>query len=102
VGLTETASNRLPAIPASLKPSPAPLPRSSPLIYEDMLKIEIDFFEACAKGVMCPIGTGAIDYPGINKALRELGYIGWAPLSKNATRETLTPVCATSPGASSI
>lgn len=51
-------------------------------IYEDMLKIEIDFFEACAKGVMCPIGTGAIDYPGINKALREIGYTGWVTVEQ--------------------
>lgn len=51
-------------------------------IYDQMLKIEIDFFEACAKGVMCPIGSGVIDYGGINKALREIGYTGWVTVEQ--------------------
>lgn len=51
-------------------------------IYDEMMKIEIDFFEACAKGVMCPIGSGVIDYAGINKALRELGYTGWVTVEQ--------------------
>lgn len=51
-------------------------------IYDEMMKIEIDFFEACAKGVMCPIGSGVIDYAGINKALREIGYNGWVTVEQ--------------------
>ncbi len=51
-------------------------------IYDEMMKIEIDFFEACAKGVMCPIGSGVIDYAGINKALREIGYTGWVTVEQ--------------------
>lgn len=51
-------------------------------IYDEMMAIEIDFFEACAKGVMCPIGSGVIDYAGINKALREIGYNGWVTVEQ--------------------
>ena len=36
--------------------------------YADVMGRRIRFFEACAEGVMCPIGRGRIDYP----ALREL------------------------------
>lgn len=51
-------------------------------IYDELMQIEIDFFEGCAKGVMCPIGSGVIDYAGINKALREIGYNGWVTVEQ--------------------
>ncbi|VEA98942.1 putative epimerase/isomerase [Klebsiella pneumoniae] len=37
----------------------------------------IDFFTACAEGVMCPLGSGAIDYPAIKDFLARRGYQGW-------------------------
>jgi inosose dehydratase len=36
----------------------------------------IRFFEACAEGVMCPIGRGVIDYPAIRALLGRIGYEG--------------------------
>ena len=33
-------------------------------VYADVMGRRIRFFEACAEGVMCPIGRGRIDYPG--------------------------------------
>ena len=32
-------------------------------VYADVMGRRIRFFDACAEGVMCPIGRGRIDYP---------------------------------------
>lgn len=37
----------------------------------------VRFFEACAEGVMCPIGRGAIDYPAIRSLLERIDYQGF-------------------------
>ncbi len=37
----------------------------------------VRFFEACAQGVMCPIGRGVIDYPAIRALLERTGYAGF-------------------------
>jgi inosose dehydratase len=37
----------------------------------------IRFFDACAQGVMCPIGRGVIDYPDIKQLLEGIGYQGY-------------------------
>jgi len=46
-------------------------------VFERILKERIRFFEACAQGVMCPIGRGVIDYPAVRRALDEIGYHGF-------------------------
>ncbi|MCG5480484.1 MAG: TIM barrel protein [Ensifer alkalisoli] len=46
-------------------------------VFRRVLGEEIRFFEACAQGVMCPIGRGIIDYPAIRQALDEIGYHGF-------------------------
>jgi inosose dehydratase len=51
-------------------------------VYDQMMLIEIDFFEACAKGVMCPIGKGMIDYSSINILLKEINYQGWITIEQ--------------------
>ncbi|MCY6371141.1 TIM barrel protein [Clostridium ganghwense] len=51
-------------------------------IYEDVIKREIGFFEACKENVMCPIGQGIIDYDDINKALLEIDYKGWITIEQ--------------------
>ena len=42
----------------------------------------IRFFDACAKGVMCPIGSGSISYPAIRALLTELGYGGYITIEQ--------------------
>lgn len=51
-------------------------------VYEEVLGEHIRFFEGCGKGSMCPIGTGALDYPGIRKALDEIGYSGYITIEQ--------------------
>lgn len=45
-------------------------------VHEQVLGQRIAFFDACARGVMCPIGKGVLDYAAIRSALREIGYAG--------------------------
>lgn len=45
-------------------------------IYREVMGQRIRFFDACAKGVMCPIGKGIIDYPAIRRLLQDIDYHG--------------------------
>jgi len=54
----------------------------NPQIFASGLKRELDFFSACAEGVMCPLGQGAIDYPAIRAFLAERDYQGWITIEQ--------------------
>jgi len=47
-----------------------------PVVFDQVLNEHIRFFAACARGVMCPIGSGVIDYPALHDLVHELGYVG--------------------------
>ncbi len=47
-----------------------------PQVYARVMQQRIRFFDACAEGVMCPIGQGMLDYPAIHALLTERGYRG--------------------------
>jgi inosose dehydratase len=51
-------------------------------VYEEVMNEKIAFFDACAKGVMCPIGKGDIDYPQIKKVLEEIDYHGYITIEQ--------------------
>lgn len=38
---------------------------------------QVGFWEACAAGIMCPIGEGVVDYNKVQQALTDIGYQGW-------------------------
>ena len=46
-------------------------------VFDRVMGEHIRFFEACAQGVMCPIGRGVIDYPAIRQLLDRIGYQGF-------------------------
>jgi inosose dehydratase len=46
-------------------------------VFDQVLKQRIKFFDACAQGVMCPIGRGVIDYPSLYRLIQTLGYEGY-------------------------
>jgi inosose dehydratase len=50
--------------------------------YADVMGRRVRFFEACAEGVMCPIGRGRIDYPGIHRLLSDIGYAGYITIEQ--------------------
>jgi len=51
-------------------------------VYEHVMGKCIRFFDACAEGVMCPIGRGSVDYPAIRDLLGELGYAGYITIEQ--------------------
>ncbi|KSU79782.1 inosose dehydratase [Fictibacillus enclensis] len=51
-------------------------------IYHQVMKEKIRFFDACAKGVMCPIGQGVIDYSSIHRVLKEMDYQGYITIEQ--------------------
>jgi inosose dehydratase len=50
--------------------------------YAGVMTRRIRFFDACAEGVMCPIGRGRIDYPGLRALLSEIGYGGYITIEQ--------------------
>ncbi|NWD26483.1 TIM barrel protein [Pseudomonas yamanorum] len=46
-------------------------------VFDDVMKQRIKFFDACARGVMCPIGRGVIDYSDLYRLIQTLGYEGY-------------------------
>jgi inosose dehydratase len=51
-------------------------------VYQQVMGEHIRFFDACAKGVMCPIGQGVIDYDSIHKLLKEINYHGYITIEQ--------------------
>lgn len=54
----------------------------APAVYDQVMGERIRFFDACARGVMCPIGRGSLDYPAIHGLLEELGYGGYITIEQ--------------------
>jgi inosose dehydratase len=50
--------------------------------HADVMGRRVRFFEACAEGVMCPIGRGRIDYRGLRDLLHEIGYAGYITIEQ--------------------
>jgi inosose dehydratase len=51
-------------------------------VYQQVMKEHIRFFDACGKGVMCPIGQGIIDYNSIHSLLKEINYHGYITIEQ--------------------
>lgn len=51
-------------------------------VFERVLGERISFFDACAQGVMCPIGQGTLDYPLIRATLEAIGYDGYITIEQ--------------------
>jgi len=51
-------------------------------VYRQVMGEHIRFFDACAKGVMCPIGRGSIDYAAVRLLLTERGYGGYITIEQ--------------------
>jgi inosose dehydratase len=49
----------------------------------------MDYFEAMAAGVFCPLGQGEVDFPGVVRAMEALGYDGWAIVEQDILTDDL-------------
>ncbi len=64
-----------------------------PQVYQRAIAEGIDFFTACAEGVMCPLGSGASDYPAIKDFLARRGYQGWITIEQSVIRAMPQAAC---------
>lgn len=53
-----------------------------PAVYARVMGEKIRFFDACAAGVMCPIGRGSIDYGAVYGLLSEKAYGGYITIEQ--------------------
>lgn len=53
-----------------------------PVVYSQVMSEKIRFFDACAKGVMCPIGRGNVDYTAIYALLTQRAYGGYITIEQ--------------------
>jgi len=53
-----------------------------PKVFDDVMGERTRFFAACAKGVMCPIGRGVLNYKAVRALLSELGYGGYITIEQ--------------------
>ncbi|SEH83384.1 2-keto-myo-inositol dehydratase [Halobacillus karajensis] len=51
-------------------------------VYEQVMGEHIRFFDGVAKGVMCPIGHGVIDYDSIHRLLKGINYHGYITIEQ--------------------
>ena len=51
-------------------------------VYDEVMGEHIRFFEGCAKGSMCPIGKGKLDYKAIADVLAEINYNGYITIEQ--------------------
>lgn len=51
-------------------------------VYQAAIAQQQDFFSACAAGVMCPLGSGDIDYPAVLALLQDVNWRGWITIEQ--------------------
>ncbi len=63
-----------------------------PGVRQRVIAERIGFYEACAAGLFCVLGRGAVNFDGFRTALEAGGYDGWATVEQDCD-----PLGATSP-----
>ena len=54
-----------------------------PQIHKRVVAERIGFYDACARGVFCNLGQGAVDFQGVKRILEESGYSGWCSVEQD-------------------
>lgn len=57
-------------------------------IYQKARREHMGYFEACNVGVMCELGTGALNYTEIFRQLERMGYDGWCTIEQERDAKT--------------
>jgi inosose dehydratase len=55
----------------------------NPLVKKHVVENRIGFYQACAKGLFCNLGTGAVDFVALKAAMENKGYRGWATVEQD-------------------
>ena len=61
----------------------------SPRIAASARAERLNYFDAVAAGVFCPLGKGEVDFPGVVAAMTALGYDGWAIVEQDILTDDL-------------
>lgn len=54
-----------------------------PDVRERVVANRTGFYEACAQGVFCNLGKGAVDFKALKEAIEEEGFNGWATIEQD-------------------
>jgi inosose dehydratase len=54
-----------------------------PKVRAKVVEERTGFYEACAKGVFCNLGTGMTDFPAVRRLLIDHGYDGWCTVEQD-------------------
>ncbi|MBV9672949.1 MAG: TIM barrel protein, partial [Verrucomicrobia bacterium] len=54
-----------------------------PDVKDRIIGKRIGFYDACAQGLFCNLGTGAVDFASLREALQEKGFSGWATVEQD-------------------
>jgi len=54
-----------------------------PEVRKRVIAGRIGFYDACAAGLFCNLGDGAVDFPAFAAALADNGYAGWATVEQD-------------------
>ena len=54
-----------------------------PDVRERAVANQIGFYDACAQGVFCNLGKGAVDFAALKRAVEEEGFSGWATIEQD-------------------
>jgi inosose dehydratase len=61
----------------------------SPEIAKQCRAEELNYFDATAKGVFCPLGEGEVDFPKVVQEMEALRYDGWAIVEQDILTDDL-------------
>lgn len=54
-----------------------------PVVKARVVAERIGFYDACAQGLFCNLGQGAVDFPAMRDALAENGFEGWVTVEQD-------------------
>ncbi len=64
-----------------------------PATKEKVVANRTDFYDACADGIFCNIGDGAVDFPAVRGVLLDAGYQGWCTVEQDCDPQgTTSPI----------
>ena len=52
-------------------------------VHKKVIENSIDFYNAIAEGVFCPLGEGDLDFDSVYAALADIGYEGWITVEQD-------------------
>ena len=54
-----------------------------PAVKADAVARRTGFYDACAQGIFCNLGTGDVDFPAVKAVLDEAGFQGWCTVEQD-------------------